>query len=336
MSILKRYIRVIVPILATLILFSLAGCGSVSKLPNSGDGSKSAAIKLKIGYPVGSLSKELFLQTAVDKGIFAKYGLQVEGKDYSVGGQIIQDLAGGNLDLAIVGPSPALIGAAQGVDLKVVASGIKNYCPLVARKGINSIKELDGKTVGTPGVSSIEETMLNYLESQQGIKTKHIAANVSNLAGMLEKGELDAIVPWEPVAANTVAKVTGAHYLLDTILPNAEAADITVSGKLFREHPNTVILFLKAAEETRQYVLTHTDERVKAAAQITGLPESVIAESIRRSHEFTTPLQINMDSIKLIASSDIASGKLRGIDQKGLNSFLTKNIDSALLQQALQ
>ncbi|MDR3602395.1 MAG: ABC transporter substrate-binding protein [Desulfosporosinus sp.] len=336
MSIFRRNFRVIASIALIFVLFSLTGCGSVSKTPDSGAGGKSSAIKLRIGYPVGSLTKELFLQTGIDKGIFAKYGLEVEGEDYSVGGQIIQDLAGGNLDVGIVGPSPALIGAAQGVDLKIVASGIKNYCPLVARKGINSIKELNGKKVGTPGVSSIEETMLNYLESQQGIKTKHVYANVANLTEMLDKGELDAIVPWEPVAADTVAKVAGAHYLLDTILPNAEAADITVPGKFFRDNPNTIVSFLKAAEEIRQYILKHTDERVKAAAQITGLPESVIAESIRRSHEFTTPLQINMDSIKLIASSDIASGKLRGIDQNGLNSFLAKNIDSALLQQALQ
>ena len=334
---LKRFFKVGALVFLMFTLVILTGCGSVSSSPSNKAGveSKPTLIKLKVGYPSGSLAKELVLQTAIDKGFFAKYGLEIEGKGYSVGGQIVQDLAGDNLDLGLVGPSASLAGAAKGADLKIVATAMKNYCPLVARQGITSIKDLNGKKVGTPGVSSIQETMLNYLEGQQGIKTIHVYANAANLVAFLEKGEIDAIVAWEPVAAQATIKL-GAHYLLDTILPGAEAADITVTGKLFRENPSTVVQFLKAMEDTRQYFNNHSVEREQVAASLTGLPENVIAESVHRSHIFATPLQLNVDSIKLIATLDLASGKLVGVNQNGLDAFLAKNIDTTLLQKALQ
>ena len=332
----KRIAYQMIVVVLILNLFSLAGCGGVpqTSVGNSGAGKQQPLVKLKVGYPNGSLVRELFLQTAIDKGFFAKYGLEIDGKGYNVGGQIIQDLAGGNLDVGIVGPSASLAGAAQGVDLKIVASIAKNDCPLVVRQGINSIKDLNGKKVGTPGVSSIQETMLNYLESQQGIKTTHSYANGADLVAYLEKGEIDAIVAWEPIAAQSVSKL-GAHYLLDTILPNAEAADMTVTGKLFRENPEVAVRLLKAAQDTQRYIIANTAERVAIAAHLTGLSESVISESVRRSSLFVAPMQLNMDSIKLITSQDITAGKLRGVDPKGLDAFLTKNIDTTLLEKAL-
>lgn len=319
-----------------LILLGVSGCGNHTHLAKSSALTGAGLTKLRVGYPTGSLIKEIFLQTGVDTGIFTKYGLVVEEKDYPVGGQAVQDLASGNLDVAIVGPAAALAGAAQGADLKIIASGAENDCPLVVRPGITNIKELNGKKVGTPGASSIQETMLDYLEQEQGIKTKHVYAPIANLVQFMENGEIDGIVAWEPVAAETVAKV-GAHYLMDTIIPGAEAADITVSGQLFRQDPATAVKFLKAAVAIRRYLADadHLAAREQVAAGLTGLPESVIANGVRHSNLFTTPLQLNLASIKLITSQDIASGQLVGVSRTGLTAFLDKNIDSTLLQKAL-
>ncbi|MDA8440968.1 MAG: ABC transporter substrate-binding protein [Peptococcaceae bacterium] len=333
----KHIFKVVVPALLTLTLFGLTGCGSgpTPSGSNGGAGNKPTLTKLTVGYPSGTMSKSLFLQTGIDTGIFTKYGLEVQPKAYTVGGQVVEDLAGNNLDFGMAGPSASLDGAAKGADLKIIASAMQNDCPLVARQEITSVKELNGKKVGTPGVSSIQETMLDYLESQQGIKTIHVYANAANLVQLLQKGEIDAIVAWEPLGAQAVAKV-GAHYLLNTIIPGAEAEDFTVTGKLFRENPNTVVQFLKAAEAIKQYLNTHLTEREQVAAGSTGLPESVIAQAVQSSHNFITPMQLNVNSIKLSAMQDIASGKLTGVKQSGLDAFLAKNIDTTLLQKALQ
>lgn len=293
-----------------------------------------APTKVSVGYIAGSLSREFFLETAFEKGIFQKYGLEVQDRGYAVGGLMIQDMANGILDIGLVGTSPSLAGGARGVDLMMVSSVLKNNAPLVARQGLNSLKDLNRKKIGTPGLSSIQETMLNYLERKEGFKALHVYGKPSELVGYFEKGEIDAILAWEPIAAQTVAKFN-AHYLLDTVIPGAEAAGVTVSGKLFREHPDVIVRFLKAVEETRQSIIKNKDERIKAAAKKTGLPESVIAESIRRSNLYLDSLELNMDNIRLVASEDIASGKLKGVNQEGLEAFLGKIIDTTLLKKAL-
>jgi NitT/TauT family transport system substrate-binding protein len=289
---------------------------------------------LRVGYNTGSLNRELFLQTGMDQGIFARQGLELADKGYSVGGQIAQDMAAGELDVGLLGISPSLAAIAQGGDLVVVASQTKNDAPLVARKGIDSLRDLDGKKVGTPGLSSIQETLLNHLERTNHLKTTHVYGKAADLVGYLEKGEIDAFVAWEPVAARAV-QALGAHYLLDTVTPNAEASEIAVSGKLLREHRDVVVRFLRAMEETRRYVAEHTDERVKVAAIKSGLPEAVVSEGVRRSHLFLDGLPLNLESVRFFAAEDVASAKLKGVTLEGLDAFLAKAIDTMALKEAL-
>jgi len=177
--------------------------------------------------------------------------------------------------------------------------------------------------------------MLSYLERKEGFKTTHVYGKAPDLVGYLEKGEIDAILAWEPVAAQAVNKLH-VQYLLDTTIPGAEASEVTVSGKLFRERPQVVINFLQAMEATRRHIVNNTAQRIKVAAGKTNLPESVVAESVRRSNLFLDEMTVNMASVRIIADEDIASGKLKGVTAKDRDPFLAKAIDTKLLKKALE
>lgn len=319
---------------ATALSLLSFSCERKATAPVAGGGAP-ALVRLRVGYNIGSLNRELFLETGRALGIFARYGLELQDQGYSVGGQVAQDLAADQLDVGLLGISPSLAAIAQGADIVVVSSQTKNNAPLVARAGITTLRELDGKKVGTPGVSSIQETLLNHLERKHGFKTTHVYGKAPDLVGYLEKGEIDAFVGWEPVGARAV-EALGAHYLLDTVLPGAEASEITVSGKLLRERRPLVISFLRAIEETRRYLIAHTAERVKIAAVKAGISETAITEGIRRSHLFLDELPLNLESVRLFATEDAASGKLKGVTAAGLDAFLAKAIDTATLQEALR
>jgi NitT/TauT family transport system substrate-binding protein len=291
-------------------------------------------LKLTVGFNIGSLNREVFLETGLRMGFFKKCGLDIETKGYAVGGLIIQDLVGGHLDVGLAGISPSLAGVAQGGDILIVSSQAKNDAPLVVLKSIRSLKDLDGKNVGTPGVSSIQETLLNYLEKKNGFRTKHIYGPPTKLINDLEKGEIDGIVAWEPVAAQAVAKLN-AKYLLDTVVDGAEASMVTVSGKLLRENPDAVKNFLVATNETKEYIKAHIDEVMQVAADKTGIPADVIKDGVKRSELYIAPLTINMDSVRLIVESDISGGKLHNIDPAGSDKFIQKAIDESYLKKAL-
>lgn len=291
-------------------------------------------LKLNVGFNIGSLNREVFLETGLRKGFFKKCGLDLETKGYAVGGLIIQDLVGGHLDVGLAGISPSLAGVAQGGDIVIVSSQAKNDAPLVVLDSIKSLKDLDGKNVGTPGVSSIQETLLNYLEKKNGFKTKHIYGPPTKLINDLEKGEIVGIVAWEPVAAQAVSKLK-AKYLLDTVVDGAEASMVTVSGKLLRDNPAAVRNLLIATNETREYIKNHLDEVMQVAAEKTGIPADVIKEGVKRSQLYISPLTINMDSVRLIVGADIAGGKLHNIDQARMEQFIQKAIEESHLKTAL-
>lgn len=291
-------------------------------------------LKLNVGFNIGSLNREVFLETGLRKGIFKKCGLELETKGYAVGGLIIQDLVGGHLDIGLAGISPSLAGVAQGGDIVIVASQAKNDAPMVVLDSIKSLKDLDGKNVGTPGVSSIQETLLNYLERKNGFKTKHIYGPPTKLINDLEKGEIVGIVAWEPVAGQAVAKLK-ARYLFDTVIDDAEASMVTVSGKLLRDNPDAVRNLLMAANETREYIKNNLDEVMQVAAEKTGIPADVLKDGVKRSQLYISSPTINMDSVRLIVEADIAGGKLNNIDQAGMDKFIQKAIDESLLKKAL-
>lgn len=291
-------------------------------------------LKLRLGYNIGSLNREVFLETAFRQGYFKKHGLEIEDKGYSVGGQIIQDLVGQNLDVGLVGISPSLTGVARGGDIVIVSSQVKNTAPLIARSSIKSLKELDGKKIGTPGISSIQETMLLYLEKLNGFKTTHVYGKATELVSYMEKGEIDGILAWEPVASQAVAKL-GAHYLMNTAIEGAEASMVTMSGKMLREHPKEVVAFLKAARDTQRYIADHMDEVIGIAAEKTGIPADVIKNGMTRSKLFVLPQTINMESVRLVAEIDIANGKLPDVKAADLNQFLRKAIDESFLKKSM-
>jgi NitT/TauT family transport system substrate-binding protein len=317
-----------------LILLTVAlNVGTISA-PSIAADAAPEMLKLRLGYNIGSLNREVFLETAFRQGFFKKQGLEIEDKGYAVGGQIVQDLVGRNLDVGLVGISPSLTGVARGGDIVVVASQVKNTAPLIARKSIKSMKELDGKKVGTPGISSIQDTMLLYLEKQNGFKTTHVYGKATELVNYMEKGEIDAILAWEPVASQAVAKLD-AHYLLNTAIEGAEASMVTMSGKMVREHPKEVVAFLRATRDTQLYIASHMDEVIAIAAEKTGIPADVIKNGMTRSKLFVLPHAINMDSVRLVAEIDIASGKLPDIKPADLDQFLRKAIDESFLKKSM-
>ncbi len=223
--------------------------------------------------------------------------------------------------------SPSLAGVAQGGDIVIVSSQAKNDAPLVVQQSIKSLKDLDGKNVGTPGVSSIQETLLNYLEKKNGFKTKHVYGPPTKLINDMEKQEIHAIVAWEPVAAQAVAKLN-AKYLLDTVVDGAEASMVTVSGKLLRENPGAVKNLLVATNETKDYIKAHLDEVMQVAAEKTGIPADVIKDGVTRSQLYIAPLAINMESVRLIVASDISGGKLHNVDEAGMEKFIQKKVST--------
>jgi len=113
----------------------------------------------KIAVAISTLPPDLTLQTyyfAQEKGFYKAEGLEVQLTAYNGDATAIRALAAGEADVAATGLAIPLKAIEAGSKLKVVlAVAPKMDYLLIAQKGINSAKDLEGKNVGISGPGAV-------------------------------------------------------------------------------------------------------------------------------------------------------------------------------------
>ena len=145
-------------------------------------------------------------RTAMESGEFEKAtGYKINWRMFGGGGDVIKAMASGDVQIGEAGSSPVTAAATQGQDIKVfyILDDIANAEVLVARdgSGIKSVKDLAGKKVATPFVSTAHYQLMAAMQLE-GVDVKKV--NVMNMrppeiAAAWERGDIDATFIWDPV-----------------------------------------------------------------------------------------------------------------------------------------
>lgn len=145
-------------------------------------------------------------QALMDSGELEKAtGYKINWRLFGGGGDVIKAMASGDVQLGQVGSSPLTAAASQGQDIKLfwILDDIADAEALIARKGsgVNSVKDLKGKKVATPFVSTAHYQLMAALKLE-GVDPKSV--NVMNMrppeiAAAWERGDIDATFIWDPV-----------------------------------------------------------------------------------------------------------------------------------------
>jgi taurine transport system substrate-binding protein len=122
------------------------------------------------------------------------------------------------VQLGEAGSSPITAAASQGQDIKLfwILDDIADAEALIVRNGsgINSVKDLKGKKVATPFVSTAHYQLMAVMKTE-GVDAKGV--NVMNLrppeiAAAWERGDIDAAFIWDPV----LSKIKGNGKVIET------------------------------------------------------------------------------------------------------------------------
>lgn len=101
---------------------------------------------------------------ARDRGLFAKYGLDVEITNIQGSTQAVQALLAGSSQVMLGAPAQGLSAAAAGADVISVATlGPRMPYLLVARPELRSPADLKGKTVGVSSVGASSDRVAQLL-----------------------------------------------------------------------------------------------------------------------------------------------------------------------------
>ncbi len=132
-------------------------------------------------------------------------GYKINWRMFSGGGDVIRAMASGDVQMGETGSSPLTAAASQGQDIKLfwISADIADAEALIARNGsnINSMKDLAGKKVATPFVSTAHYQLMAAMK-MEGVDAKSV--NVMNMrppeiAAAWERGDIDATFIWDPV-----------------------------------------------------------------------------------------------------------------------------------------
>ncbi|MET3394210.1 taurine transport system substrate-binding protein [Variovorax sp. 1140] len=132
-------------------------------------------------------------------------GYKINWRMFAGGGDVIRAMASGDVQMGETGSSPLTAAASQGQDIKLfwISADIANAEALVARNasGINSMKDLAGKKVATPFVSTAHYQLMAGMK-MDGVDARSV--NVMNMrppeiAAAWERGDIDATFIWDPV-----------------------------------------------------------------------------------------------------------------------------------------
>ena len=252
-------------------------------------------VKLRVAYiPVATW---LPMWIAKDKGIFAKNGLDVEASKFP-NLAMLPGVVGKQFDLVPTTAPDLINAAASGLDVVAVAgqtietSGNKTYQVMVRKdSGIKGPKDLEGKRIANPGVSSVMHVALLHWMKVNGAdpsKVKPVETPFTHMMDQLKAKRIDAAESLQPF----VGQMLGAGFV-SLGAPMLSVGDPTLfpfwmaQGKWARDNPEVIKKWIASLEEALK-LLKSDDAMARAVmAKYTGLPPKVVARIPYPHYQFT-------------------------------------------------
>jgi NitT/TauT family transport system substrate-binding protein len=237
----------------------------------------------------------------VEQGLFAAEGIEVEIASARGGSDVVTKLATNSADFGSAGLASLLQAKAQGEVPVVAVAPIYNKQPdaffTTEGSGINSFKDIVGKTVATPTFSASNVVWPLLLE-RNGIdpnSVKLLKLDPGALAPMLATGKVDATINWLTVAPGFVRALGEADKTLKTI-PWSEygfegyGLSLVASQRFVQSHPEVAKKFVKAYQQAQKNAIA---DPAAAAAALKKMVAEVDEQQAEEQFAASVPLMQN-------------------------------------------
>ncbi|WP_315835137.1 ABC transporter substrate-binding protein [Bradyrhizobium prioriisuperbiae] len=237
----------------------------------------------------------------VDKGLFEAEGIKVTIQSGRGSSDVVTKLATGSADMGTGGLAALLQAkAADAVPVKAVMS-IYTLQPdaifTTKDAGINSLKDLEGKTVATATFSSSNVSWPLLLKTN-GVNPdaiKLLKVDPGALAPMLATGKVAATINWLTVAPAFAGPLTEVGKSFKALPWSGYGFDgyglsVFASEKMLTSRPETVRKFLKAYAKATEMAIA--DPMAAAQALKAAVPE-VSVDTAAEQWRASIPLMVN-------------------------------------------
>ncbi|WP_175409383.1 ABC transporter substrate-binding protein [Streptomyces sp. TRM64462] len=321
-----------------MVLTSCLGYGSqavANRAKVTAEGPKLSADAVRVGY-FANLTHGTAL-VGDHEGFFQKElrGTELRTATFNAGPSAIEALNAGSVDIAFLGPSPAVNGYARsgGKNLRIIGGAASGGVRLVVNPDkVKSVADLKGKRIATPQLGNTQDVAFLHWIAERGWKVDAESGKgdvsvlrVDNkiVPDAYRSGSVDGAWVPEPTASKLIAE--GAKVLLDeaSLWPDGKFAitGIVASQSFLERHPDVVEAVLRGAQRTNAWINAHPRE-AKAAANaqleaVSGkpLPAEVIDSAWPTLRFLDDPLA---GTLREQAGHAVATGLLEEPDLAGI------------------
>jgi sulfonate transport system substrate-binding protein len=281
-----RLARALTALALTATAALAAGCGASgdSGASTASSGAKaSKAVTLRVGVQKDGVRS--ILQAS---GQLERLPYHVSFSTFTYGPPLVEAAGADKIDVAGVGSTPPIFGAAAGRDFKIIAAIQKRSRTddaLLVPKGstIRSLQQLEGKRIAIAQGSSANGYILRLLLrvgiSPQDVQLVNLAP--ADALAAFSSGRVDAWAVWQPYVAQAVND--GARVLADGPPDEAGSSFEIASGKALDDPARRSALqdFVGRLQKAYAWAAKNPDEWAAAWSKESQLPESTTRPAVR-------------------------------------------------------
>lgn len=198
--------------------------------------------------------------------------------------------------------------------------------------GIQSIDDLNGKTIAIPGKATVQDFLLQRFLKDNNITATTVIVKPPEMIQTLESGGIDGFIAWEPYPARAV--VEGGHKLLVTshdIWPHHPCCVVAVREEYLAENKDVVLAVLASHMKATTFILENPQEAVRIGAEFTGMSEEVISQAMQTIEYVYEP---NYAGIKEYLEQLLEMEYVSSEDVGDVDTFLGGFVNSQLIEEA--
>ncbi|MCT2419271.1 taurine ABC transporter substrate-binding protein [Pantoea sp. 22096] len=258
------------------------------------------AVNVTVAYQT---SAEPAKVAQADNSFAKESGASVDWRKFDSGAGVLRALASGDVQIGNIGSSPLAVAAAQKLPIEafLLASQLGNSEALVVKKNITTPKDLIGKRIAVPFISTTHYSLLAALK-HWGIKPSQVQLinlQPPAIIAAWQRGDIDGAYVWAP-AVNELEKE--GKVLTDSAEVGSWGSptlDVWVVRKDFAEqHPEIVTAFARSAIDAQQAYLNSPDSWLKQPdnlsklSRLSGVPEAQVPGLVKGNTYLTAQQQV--------------------------------------------
>lgn len=300
----------------TALTAACGGEGSASQSPSGGAGSATAT-KVSVGViPIVDVAP---LYLGIQKGFFAKQGLEVTPRPAQGGAAVVPAVLSGENQIGFSNVVSLLTARDKGVPLRSIAAGVSSSgdpfndvnAVLVGKNStLRTAKDLEGRKVAINSLNNIGDTTIKNAVRKAGgdpSKVSFVEMPFPDMPAQLSAGTVDAA--WEAEPFRTQILAAGGRILFDNLTethPKLQISHWFTSEQTKQKNPEMITAFVAAINESMTYASAHPDEVRAVLATYTKISPDVATKMSLPDW----PVDLDRDSLRVVGEAAQTYGTL--------------------------